>query len=153
MSYPMYNNQMYMNDLQQMRDRIDNQMRQMQNQPMQNQPANITQNFQLQPQNQNNNDFDGKLAQNFDEVKNTLAFKNTLFVDKDMKLLWLKDTLGNIRTFSLQEIIEQDPKDAEISDLKREIQELKSLLLNPIVPSQKENVPIQEIKPKAKSKE
>lgn len=42
MNYP---NQFYMNDLQNMRDRIDNQMRQL----SQYQPTPITQNFQITP--------------------------------------------------------------------------------------------------------
>ena len=129
MAYPMYNsNNMYMQDLQQMRDRIDNQMRQMQQyQPMQ-QPA-INQTFQLAP-NQNINDLEGKYANNIDEVKNTLALKNTLFVDKDMKNLWFKGADGNVRTFTLQEVVELDEKDKTIINLQKQIEELKGAVLN-----------------------
>lgn len=131
MSYPIYNpNNMYMQDLQNMRDRIDNQMRQLQQfqQPMQ-QPTAINQTFQLAP-NQNINDLDGKYANNIDEVKNTLALKNTLFIDKDMKNLWFKNADGTVRTFTLQEVIELDEKDKQILDLQKQIQELKGAVLN-----------------------
>lgn len=129
MNYPMYgNNQMYLQDLQNMRDRIDNQMRQMQQTQMQQTPANITQNFQLQPQNQG--DFDGKYAKDIEEVKNTLTLKNTLFINKETNILWVKDVSGNIRTYSLTEVIELDPKDKEIQELKKQIEEMKGMVFN-----------------------
>lgn len=131
MAYPMYNpNNMYMQDLSNLRDRIDNQMRQMQQfqQPQMQQPS-INQTFQLAP-NQNINDLDGKYASNIDEVKNTLALKNTLFVDKDMKNLWFKGSDGNIRTFTLQEVVELDEKDKTIINLQKQIEELKGVVLN-----------------------
>lgn len=130
MAYPIYNpNNMYMQDLQNMRERIDNQMRQMQQfqQPMQ-QPA-INQTFQLAP-NQNVNDLEGKYATNIDEVKNTLALKNTLFIDKDMKSLWFKGADGTIRTFALSEVIELDEKDKQILALQKQLEEMKGMILN-----------------------
>ena len=131
MAYPIYNpNNMYMQDLQNMRERIDNQMRQMQQfqQPQMQQPA-INQTFQLAP-NQNINDLDGKYANSIDEVKNTLALKNTLFVDKDMKSLWLKGADGTIRTFALSEVIELDEKDKQILELQKQLEEMKGMILN-----------------------
>lgn len=131
MAYPLYNpNNMYMQDLQNMRDRIDNQMRQMQQfqQPQMQQPS-INQTFQLAP-NQNLNDLDGKYANNIEEVKNTLTLKNTLFVDKDMKNLWFKGADGNIRTFTLQEVVELDEKDKTILNLQKQIEEMKEMMVN-----------------------
>ena len=131
MAYPMYNaNNMYMQDLQNMRERIDNQMRQMQQfqQPQFQQPA-INQTFQLAP-NSNINDLDGKYASSIDEVKNTLALKNTLFVDKDMKNLWFKGADGNIKTYTLQEVIELDEKDRTIINLQKQIEDMKEMILN-----------------------
>jgi hypothetical protein len=125
-SYPMYgNNQYYIQDLQQMRDRIDQQMRQMQQpiQPMQQTPA-INQTFQLAP-NQASTELEAKYAKDIDEVKNTLTLKNTFFVDKDMKNLWFKNASGDIKTYSLTEVIELDPKDKEIAEKNKEIDELK----------------------------
>jgi hypothetical protein len=133
-NYPIYgNNQMYMQDLQNMRDRIDMQMRQMQQTQSSNQvqqtPA-INQTFQLSNPQQNANDFDGKYTNNIDEVKNTLTLKNTLFVNKEMNTLWLKDAAGNIKTYSLTEVIELDEKDKMIIDLQRQIEDLKGVVLN-----------------------
>lgn len=133
-NYPVYgNNQMYMQDLQNMRDRIDMQMKQMQQTQSPNQgqqtPA-INQTFQLSNPQQNANDFDGKYTNNIDEVKNTLTLKNTLFVNKKMNTLWLKDAAGNIKTYSLTEVIELDEKDKMIIDLQRQIEDLKGVVLN-----------------------
>ena len=131
MAYPMYNpNNMYMQDLQAMRDRIDQQMRQVQQQfqPQMQQPA-INQTFQLAPTS-NINDLDGKYASSIDEVKNTLTLKNTLFIDKENKNLWIKNADGTIRTFTLSEVIELDEKDKQIMELQKQIEELKGAVLN-----------------------
>lgn len=133
MNYPMYGNnqQIFMKDLQSMRDRIDNQMRQiqMQNQqmPMQQQP--ITQNFQLAP-NPTNNELESKYVENFDDVKNTFVMKTGIFPNKDLSTIWVKDVSGNIRTFKTEEVIEQDPKDQEIAILKQQIEEMKGMINN-----------------------
>lgn len=133
-NYPVFgNNQMYMQDLQNMRDRIDMQMRQMQQnqmQPQNQQTPAINQTFQLSNPQQNINDFDGKYVSNIDEVKNTLTLKNTLFVNKEMNTLWFKDAAGNIKTYSLSEVIELDEKDKMIINLQNQIEELKGAVLN-----------------------
>ena len=131
MTYPMYNPaNAYMQDLQTMRDRIDQQMRQAQQQfqPMQ-QPTAINQTFQLAP-NQNLNDLDGKYATNIEEVRNTLTLKNTLFIDKENKNLWIKNTDGSIKTYTLTEIIELDEKDKQILELQKQLEEMKGMILN-----------------------
>ena len=122
--YPNYNNQMYMQnfqELQNMRDRIDQQMRQMQ-QPMQNQntPA-INQTFQITPNNQTTvNDLEGKFVKSIDDVKNTLVLKTGVFLNSDYTLAWIKDASGNIRTFELIEQVELDEKDKQIIELQRQ---------------------------------
>ena len=133
---PYMNNQFYMQDLQSMRDRIDTQMKQMQQlqqaqqaQHQQPAPTNLTQTFQLAPQ-QSTSELDGKYVSNVDEVKNTLTIKNTLFVTKDMSTLWLKDVSGNIKAYALTEIIETDEKDRQIQELQKQIEELKGVVLN-----------------------
>lgn len=136
MAYNYYpNNQYYMQnmqDLQNMREKIDNQMRQMQqlNQnQMQQQPSptNLTQNFQLAP-NPTNNDLESKYANNIDEVRNTFVMKTGLFVNKDFTSMWVKTTDGNIKTYELKEVIQQDPKDVEISNLKQELQRMREMI-------------------------
>ena len=133
-----YMNNIYGNsiiqEMQSMKDRLDRTMQQYQqtqNQFMpqnQQQPTNLTQNFQLAPQG-NITDFDGKYAENVEEVKNTLVYKNCLFVDKDMSILWFKAVNGTIKTYTLVEVIERDEKDKEIDDLKKQIEDMKYMLV------------------------
>lgn len=131
MNYPMYGNANYMQELQNMRDRIDMQIRQVQQQyqpQFQSTPA-INQTFQLAPNNINN-ELEAKNANNIEEVKNTLTLKTTYFTDKDMKTLWVKNINGEIKTYTLSEVIELDPKDKEILDLKKQIEEMKGMINN-----------------------
>lgn len=136
MAYPYYpNNQFYMQnmqDLQNMREKIDRQMQQMQqlnqNQmQQQQQPVPITQNFQLAP-NPTNNELESKYANNIDEVRNTFVMKTGVFVNKDFSSMWVKTTDGNIKTYELNEVIQQDPKDVEINNLKQEIQRMREMI-------------------------
>lgn len=129
MAYPMYNNQYYMQELQAMRERIDNQIRQHQQQYQQPVQQPITQNFQLAP-NPTNNELDSKYAENIEEVKNTFVIKTGVFLNKDFTNLWIKDVTGKIRTFKIEEVIEMDEKDKEIFELKKQIKEMKGMMLN-----------------------
>ena len=132
-AYPMYgnyNNQYYMQELQGMKDRIDSQLRQYQQQnQVQQQPAPITQNFQIAPAN-NNNELESKYANNIDEVRNTFVMKTGIFLNKDFSTLWVKDVTGNIRTFTTEEVIEMDEKDKEIFMLKKQIEDMKGMIVN-----------------------
>lgn len=117
------NNPYYMQDLQNMRDRIDSQLK-----SLQQQPQAITQNFQIAPS--NTSELEGRYANSIDEVKNTFVVKAGLFVNKDLDTLWLKDTNGKIRTFEITEVVEIDDKDREIRDLKKKIEEMKGMIEN-----------------------
>jgi len=136
MAYPYYpNNQLYMQnmqDLQNMREKIDRQMQQMQqfNQnQMQQQPQipQVNQTFQLAP-NPTNNELESKYANNIDEVRNTFVMKTGVFVNKDFTSMWVKTTDGNIKIYELNEVIQQDPKDVEINNLKKELQRMKEMI-------------------------
>ena len=135
MNYPMYSNsQFYAQELQNMRDRIDNQLRQFQqNQVQQQQVPQVTQNFQLAP-NPTNNELESKYANNIDDVKNTFVMKTGVFVNKDFSILWVKDVTGNIRTFKTDEVVEMDERDKEILSLKKQIQEMKGMITNATEP-------------------
>ena len=127
MNYPMYNNQFYLQDLQNRREMLDNQIKQyqQQNQYQMQQPQAITQNFQLAPTQNNNNELESKFVENIDDVKKTFVMKTGVFINKDFSSLWIKDISGNIRTFKTEEVIELDEKDKEIYMLKKQIEELK----------------------------
>ena len=106
------------------------QLQQMQN-PMQipQQPTNLTQNFQLAPNsNNNNNELESKYAEDIDEVKGIFVMKTGVFLNKELNTLWIKNTNGDIRTFELNEIIPQDPKDIEINNLKLELQKMREMI-------------------------
>lgn len=109
------------------------QLQQMQN-PMQipQQPTNLTQNFQLAPNsnNNNNNELESKYAEDIDEVKNTFVAKTGIFITKALDTLWIKNVNGDIRTFNLNEVIETDPKDEEIYMLKKQIEEMKGMIID-----------------------
>ena len=154
MAYPMYgnyNNQYYMQELQGMKDRIDSQLRQYQQQnQVQQQPAPITQNFQIAPTN-NNNELEGRYANNIDEVRNTFVMKMGIFINKDLTSLWVKNTNGEIRVFELNEVIEQDEKDLEIQNLRNEIEKMRGMINyanESNVNSTDINEPIEDEKPK-----
>jgi len=83
------------------------------------QPAPITQNFQLAPNNQI------RYAKSIDEViKSTVAI-DTPFFSQDMSVLWLKKASGEVKTYELKEIIEKDEKDLQIELLRAKIEELE----------------------------
>ena len=90
LNYGYNNSNFYMQDLQNMRDRIDRQIAQMQTAQAQ-QPVPITQNFQLATNNITKGDFDGYYAKNVDEVKNKFVIADTLFVNDEMNIMWKKD--------------------------------------------------------------
>lgn len=136
-NYNPYNN-FYMQDLQSMRDRIDNQMRQIQQNQyqMQSPIPQVTQNFQLAP-NPTNNELESKYADTIEEVRNTFVVKTGLFVNKDFSKLWIKDVTGKIKTFNLEEVVELDEKDKKILDqsntiliLQKQLEELKGEISN-----------------------
>ena len=130
MAYPYYqNNQYQMQELQNMRDRIENQMRSLQQNQVQQPPVQqpITQNFQLAP-NPTNNELESKYAENIEQVRNTFVMKTGLFTTKDFSTIWVKDVSGNIRTFKTEELIELDEKDRVLLDLQRLVNELKGMI-------------------------
>lgn len=107
------------------KDRIDNQIAQLQQMkdqlpqmPMQNQPA-INQTFQLA------NNTGIKYADTIEDVKKEIVFVDTPYFSKDLSVLWLKSSQGNIKSYELTEIAQKDEKDLLIESLKYQIDELK----------------------------
>lgn len=111
-------------------DRINAQMNelekikaQMQQQPMQ---PNINQTFQLAPTNRDVI----RYANNIEEVQRDLVMGDTPYFSKDMSVVWIKNTKGEIKTFELIEIIAKDEKDMQIEYLQSQIEELKGMIKN-----------------------
>lgn len=152
-NYNSYNYNPYMQEFQNMRDSIDRTMQryqQQQNQIIpQQQIPQINQNFQLAPM-QNNSDLQAKYVNDIEEVKNIFVMHEGIFVNKDMTTLWLKNVSGDVKTYSLQEIIEVDPKDTEIANLKNELASMRAMLNQQISQSKEtsepEVVPVKEKK-------
>lgn len=107
-------------------DRINTQiaelekMRNQMQQPIQP-PTNLTQNFQLAPTNRDVI----KYANSIDEVQRDMVIGDTPYFSKDMSIVWIKNTKGDIKTYELTEIIPKDDKDLKIEYLQAQIEELK----------------------------
>ena len=111
-------------------DRINSQMAELERMKMQLQqpqqiPTNLTQNFQLAP---NNSVI--KYAESIDEVKKDIVLGDTPFFSKDMSVVWIKSSKGDIKIYTLAEIIEKDEKDIQIEMLQAQIEEMKGMMLN-----------------------
>ena len=94
------------------------------NQPQQ--PTNLTQNFQLAPQNHDVI----KYASSMEEVQRDMVIGDTPYFSKDMSVVWIKNTKGEIKTYELNEIIPKDEKDLQIELLMSQINELKGMIAN-----------------------
>lgn len=132
MNYPYIpNNQYYIQDLEQMRNKIDSQINQLRQQNMQ--PTPITQNFQLAPNNSNL-----KFVNSIEDVQRDIVIADTYFITNDLSSMWLKSTNGNIRSFAIQEIKPKDEKDLMIENLQNQINELKGAKNNEYIKSNDE---------------
>lgn len=85
------------------------------------QPTNLTQNFQLTP---TNRDFI-RYANSMDEVEKDIVIRDTPFFSRDMSVVWIKNTKGEIKIYELNEIVPKDEKDIKIEFLMAQIEELK----------------------------
>ena len=113
-------------------DRINAQMNELENMKQQlsqrqNQaPTNLTQNFQIAPTSRDIIKYAGSI----DEVQRDMVIGDTPFFSKDMSVVWIKNTKGEIKTYELNEIVPMDDKDLQIQCLQNEIKELKGKINN-----------------------
>lgn len=89
--------------------------------PQMQQPTNLTQNFQLAPTNRELM----RYASSIEEIKKEIVIADTPYFAKDMSVVWIKNTRGEIKTYELNEIIPKDEKDIRIEFLQSQIEELK----------------------------
>lgn len=115
-----YSNQNYIQELQNMRERIDRQLQQA-SQPHQQAP-NINQTFQIAPTPSQNG---VRYANSIDDVNRELVSVDTPFFSKDMSVMWMKNSKGEVKAYQLEEIIQKDDKDLVIESLQMQIDELK----------------------------
>jgi len=97
-----------MNELEKMKQQLQ--------QPIQ-QPTNLTQNFQIAPTNRDVI----RYASSIDEVNRDMVIGDTPFFSKDLSIVWIKNTKGEIKTYELIEIIPKDDKDIQIELLQAQI--------------------------------
>lgn len=109
-----------MNDLEKMKQQIQQSMQQPQ------QPANINQTFQLAPTSRDVIRYAGSI----DEVQRDMVIGDTPYFSKDMSVVWIKNIKGDIKTYELTEIIPKDNKDLKIEYLQAQIEELKKGMNN-----------------------
>ena len=88
------------------------------------QPAPITQNFQIAPS------AGIRYANSIEEVQKSFVVADTPFFSRDLSVLWVKNTKGEIKSYELNEIVEKDDKDIQISLLQQQINELKGMINN-----------------------
>jgi len=69
-------------------------------------------------------------ANNINEVKRSYSIGDTAYFSKNLDVVWIKNTRGEVRTFELNEIIEKDEKDLQIELLQAQINELKERINN-----------------------
>lgn len=89
-------------------------------------PTNLTQNFQIAPTNREVIRYAGSI----DEVQRDMVIGDTPYFSKDMSVVWIKNTKGEIKTYELDEIIPMDDKDLQIQYLQSEIEDLKGKINN-----------------------
>lgn len=109
-------------------DRINNQIAELEKMkgqiPQQVQPTNLTQNFQLAPNNQSSI----KYANSIDDVEKAVVVGEMPFFSNDMSVLWVKNPKGEIKSYELKEIKPLDEKDIQINYLQQQIEELKGMI-------------------------
>ena len=89
-------------------------------------PTNLTQNFQLAP----NNMSGMKYVNSIDDVNKEHVFIDTPYFSKDMSVVWVKNVNGNIKSYELTEIVPKDERDIQIELLQSQVNELKGMIEN-----------------------
>ena len=116
----MYNPQANIDKINAQISELEKMKNQIQQPPIQ-QPTNLTQNFQLAPTNRDVI----KYATSIDEVQRDMVIGDTPYFSKDMSVVWVKNTKGDIKTYELNEIVPKDEKDIKIEFLMAQIEDLK----------------------------
>lgn len=83
-------------------------------------PTNLTQNFQIAP-----NSTTMKYADSIEEVQKDIVVGDTPYFSKDMSVLWIKNTKGDVKSYELTEIVQKDEKDLQIEFLQAQIESMK----------------------------
>lgn len=138
--YNPYNQQANIDRINQQMNELE-QMKQKLQQPVQ--PTNLTQNFQIAPTNREVI----KYANSIDEVQRDIVMGDTPYFSKDMSVVWIKNTKGDIKTYELNEVVLKDEKDLKIEYLQAQINDMRKELENAKSNSINDDEPIESKKP------
>lgn len=120
-----YNQQLYMQDLQNMKDRIDKQMQQM-NQPSQTgQPVNNIINT-TQTEIPKNNLVEWRILNENEQVDNLYVNNKTLFINDNIMVL--KGVDGSLEKWDIKKVYPIDKKDQRINELETKLKEMEEKL-------------------------
>lgn len=133
-------------------DRINSQIAELeklkQSLPQNPLPTNLTQNFQLAPTNQSM-----KYANSIEDVKKEIVISDTPYFSKDLSIVWIKNTKGDVKAYELNEIVQKDEKDLmienlqlQINQLKKEIEDAKPINTNDVEPIESEEPTIIQVR-------
>lgn len=107
--------------LQRMRDEINDQLVQLQQQSV----PQIQQTFITPSPTNSQMDIPARWVNNYEEVKSATVYVPTIFMDKNKPRFYMKDEMGSIKSFDFAEVEELDEKDLKIRELESRIQELE----------------------------
>ena len=127
-------------------DKINEQMNELtriKQQLQQPQQPSINQTFQIAPTNKEVI----RYANSMEEVQRDMVIGDTPYFSKDMSVVWIKNTKGEIKTYELNEIIAKDDKDIQIEMLQAQINEMKGMINNAKSNGELVNEPVKNEKP------
>lgn len=119
--------QNYLNMIEKEKERLDKMKEQYVNRFQQPQQPTLNQTIQVAPTPQN---IGLKYVNSINDVQKELAMVDTPFITNDYSTLFIKNAKGEIRTFTLQEVIPKDERDEIIKQLQKENEELKGMIEN-----------------------
>lgn len=136
--------QNYINMIEKEKERLDKMKEQYVNRFQQPQQPTLNQTIQVAPTPQN---IGLKYVNSINDVQKELAMVDTPFITNDYSTLFIKNAKGEIRTFTLQEVIPKDERDEIIKQLQKENEELKGMIENAKSSNADDVKPIEDDKP------
>ena len=118
----MYNNQYMLENLNRQKDRIDEMIRNYQ------QPQPVNNFINTGQTNQFQNMYELKKLNDNDEVENILIDKDSIFIGMDR--MQIKKIDGTIEKYIIKKVFPVDPKDKQIEELNKKVEDLERRLNN-----------------------
>lgn len=136
--------QNYLNMIEKEKERLDKMKEQYVNRFQQPQQPTLNQTIQVAPTPQN---IGLKYVNSINDVQKELTMVDTPFITNDYSTLFIKNAKGEIRTFTLQEVIPKDERDEIIKQLQKENEKLKGMIENAKSSNADDVKPIEDDKP------